>query len=111
MAEITPKQLLEGLVVDRLASRPELRKEIGALIAFDIGGPEGGQWTLDATKESDFLAPGLDPKAKMLIRVSDAHFVAICTKKLNPQMAAVTGKLKFNPADVALAMRLGKLLS
>ena len=32
-------------------------------------------------------------------------------KQLNPQVAAMTGKLKFKPMDMGLAMKLGKLLA
>jgi putative sterol carrier protein len=43
--------------------------------------------------------------------MSDEDFVKIRQKQLNPQMAAMTGKLKFKPMDMGLAMKLGKLLA
>ena len=43
--------------------------------------------------------------------VSDQDFLKIKQKQLNPQAAAMTGKLKFKPMDMGLAMKLGKLLT
>jgi putative sterol carrier protein len=43
--------------------------------------------------------------------VADADFIKIRTKQLNANMAAMSGKLKFKPMDMGLAMKLGKLLS
>ena len=45
----------------------------------------------------------------MTVSVSDEDLVKIVAKQLNPQMAVMSGKLKFKPFDMALAMKLGKL--
>jgi putative sterol carrier protein len=110
MADPTPKQILEEQIPSRITAKPELLKEINAVIVFDIG---GNKWTLDMTKPSDWVsvgaAEGVTPK--MTVTSSEADFVAIATKKLNAQMAAMSGKLKFKPMDLNLAMKLGKLLA
>lgn len=111
MSDITPKKIIEEQLPERITAKPEIQKDINAVILFDISGPNGGKWALDLTKESDWVSTdteGLTPK--MTVQVSDADFVGISTKKLNAQMAAMSGKLKFKPMDMGLAMKLGKLL-
>jgi putative sterol carrier protein len=46
----------------------------------------------------------------MTVTMSDEDFVKIRTKQLNPQMAAMSGKLKLKPLDMGLAMKLTKIL-
>lgn len=106
-----PKQIIEEEIPRRIAAKPELQTEINAVVVFEITGPEGGKWTLDLTKPSDWVkasAEGVNPK--MILTCADKDFVAVCTKKLNPNMAAISGKLKFKPMDMNLALKLGKLI-
>jgi hypothetical protein len=111
MADPTPQQILEEQIPSRITAKPELQKDINAVIVFDITGPNGGKWTLDLTKPSDWVSKTADGTTpKMTVVVSDNDFVGISTKKLNSQMAAMSGKLRFKPMDMGLAMKLGKLL-
>ncbi len=111
MAAVTPKQILEEEIPKRLAAKADLLKKLNAVIVFDITGPSGGKWTLDATKASSWVTPGADGAApKMTLTASDADFVAVATKKLNANMAAMSGKLKFKPFDMGLALKLGELI-
>ena len=107
----TPKSILEDAIPALLASKPELAKEINAVIHFVITGDQGGTWTLDTTKPSGFVSSGAEGTPKMTVTVSDADFLKIRAKQLNAQMAAMQGKLKFKPMDMGLAMKLGKLLT
>ena len=86
-------------------------RDINAIIHFIITGEQGGTWTMDLTKTSDWVKSGAEGSPKMTITVSDQDFVKIRQKQLNAQMAAMQGKLKFKPMDMGLAMKLGKLLS
>jgi putative sterol carrier protein len=106
---MTPKDILENEIPSLLVRKPELAQEIGAVIRFDIGGPQGGQWTLDLTQASDWVKPGAVGSPRMTIAISDENLVKLRQGQLNPQMAALTGKLKFKPMDMALATKLGKL--
>ena len=105
------KDILETEIPNLLKTKPELAKDINALIHFNITGDGGGTWTLDLTKASDWVKTGAEGTPKMTITVSDQDFVKIRKKELNAQMAAMQGKLKFKPMDMGLAMKLGKLLS
>jgi putative sterol carrier protein len=75
-----------------------------------VTGPAGGTWTVDMTKAENWVTTGAEGTPKMVVTVGDADFVKISTKQLNANMAAMSGKLKFKPMDMALAMKLGKLL-
>jgi putative sterol carrier protein len=111
MADMTAKSILENEIPTLLKAKPELAKEINAIVHFNVTGDQGGQWTVDLTKDSDWVSAGLQGEPKMTVSVSDQDFVKIRQKQLNAQMAAMQGKLKFKPMDMGLAMKLGKLLS
>jgi putative sterol carrier protein len=108
---MTTKDILETEIPGVLTAKPEMAKDINAIIHFNITGDNGGTWTLDLTKASDWVSTGANGTAKMTITCSAEDFVKIRQKQLNPQMAAMQGKLKFKPMDMGLAMKLGKLLS
>jgi putative sterol carrier protein len=111
MADMTAKTILENEIPSLLKGKPELARDINAIIHFVITGDQGGTWTMDLTKSSDWVKSGAEGSPKMTITVSDQDFVKIRQKQLNAQMAAMQGKLKFKPMDMGLAMKLGKLLS
>lgn len=111
MADPTPKSILEEEIPSVLKAKPELAKEINAVIHFDISGPAGGKWTVDLTKADGWVSSGTEGTPKMTVAMSDADFIKIRKKELNAQMAAMSGKLKFKPMDMGLAMKLGKLLA
>lgn len=111
MADTNVKTILENEIPSLLKNRPELAKDINAIIHFNITGDTGGTWTMDLTKSSDWVKTGAEGTPKMTITVSDQDFLKIRQKQLNAQMAAMQGKLKFKPMDMGLAMKLGKLLS
>jgi putative sterol carrier protein len=107
----TSKEILEVEIPKRIQQKPDIAKEINAVIHFNITGNDGGTWTLDCTKPADWMSAGANGTPKMTITVSNEDFVKISTKQMNAQMAAMQGKLKFKPMDMGLAMKLGKLLS
>ncbi len=106
----TAQDILEKDIPATLQAKPELAKDINSVIHFNIIGNNGGTWTLDLTKPDNWVSKGAAGEPKMTITVSNADFVAIREKKLNAQMAAMQGKLKFKPMDMGLAMKLAKLL-
>lgn len=108
---MTPKSILEEEIPQSLQSKPELAKDINAVVHFNVTGDQGGTWTVDLTKADNWVSQGAEGTPKMTITVSDQDFVKIRQKQLNPQMAAMQGKLKFKPMDMGLAMKLGKLLA
>ncbi|ATB26818.1 SCP2 sterol-binding domain-containing protein [Melittangium boletus] len=107
---MTSKDILETDIPKILTEKPELAKDINAVIHFDVSGEGGGKWTLDLTKAEGWVSEGINGASKMTVYMSNDDFVKIREKKLNAQMAAMQGKLKFKPMDMGLAMKLGKLL-
>ena len=104
------KDILETEIPKRLTEKPQVGKDINAVLHVDITGDGGGQWTLDTTKESGWVSSGKNGEAKMTITASAADFEKIISKQLSAQTAAMTGKLKFKPMDMGLAMKLAKLM-
>lgn len=90
----------------------EKAKKINASYFFDIGGEEGGKWSVDLTKSSDWVKAGeTSAVAQCTITVPKAEdWVALATGKLNPTMAFMQGKIKVK-GDMALALKLQTLLS
>jgi len=110
MADPTVKEIFEQQIAQRLEANANLATDINALVHFNITGDGGGTWTLDTTAGKRAVESGAHGEPKMVITCSDQDFVRIATKQLNPNMAAMSGKLKFKPMDMNLAMKLGKLL-
>lgn len=108
---MTSKDILETEIPNVLKQKPELAKDINAIVHFNITGDNGGTWTVDLTKSEDWVSEGANGSPKMTISCSNDDFVKIRQKQLNPQMAAMQGKLKFKPMDMGLAMKLAKLLA
>ena len=104
------KDILETEIPKRLTAKPEVAKDINAVLHFNITGDGGGTWTVDTTKASDWVSNGANGDAKMTITASAADFEKIINKQLSAQTAAMTGKLKFKPMDMGLAMKLAKLM-
>ncbi len=105
------KDILETEIPSRLTSKPELGKDINSVVHFNITGDGGGTWTLDCTKDSAWVSSGTNGESKMTITCAAADFEKIVAKQLSAQTAAMTGKLKFKPMDMGLAMKLAKLIS
>ncbi len=107
---MTPKDIIENQIPVALQKRPELLAEIGKIIHFDISGDNGGGWTMDLTKSSDWISNGINGSSAMTIYMDGDDFVKLRQGQLNPQMAAMMGKLKFKPFNLDLALKVAKLL-
>ncbi len=107
---MTAKDILETEIPNRLKAKPDMVKDLNAVIHFNITGDAGGTWTLDCTKAENWVSAGANGTPKMTITASADDFLKITTKQMNAQMAAMQGKLKFKPMDMGLAMKLGKLI-
>ncbi len=60
---------------ERLAKNPALAKEVGALIQFDVTGPES-HWVVDFTGNGA-VREGTEAKAPTKLRIDDEDLVAL----------------------------------
>jgi putative sterol carrier protein len=104
------KDIFDVELPKRLQAKPEIAKDINAVVHFEITGEGGGMWTIDATKAEGWITEGKNGDSKMTVYCAAPDFEKIVNKQMNAQMAAMGGKLKFKPMDMALAMKLAKLM-
>lgn len=93
----------------RLKAHPDVAEAIAGIIHLELSGDDGGEWTVDLTRNSGWISRGLTGKPKLTIRSSDTDFVALLCGEKNAQMAVMSGDLQLTPMDLDLAMKLGPL--
>jgi 3-hydroxyacyl-CoA dehydrogenase/3a,7a,12a-trihydroxy-5b-cholest-24-enoyl-CoA hydratase len=91
---------------ERLAQKPELAREVGAVIQFRVTEPEGS-WVVDL-KDSPGVREGKADKADLTLRLSDEDLAALVQEPQAVQRLYQHGKLRVD-GDVRLASRLGFL--
>ncbi len=101
--------LIEDDFAERIANHRDVREAIDGILHLDITGEGGGTWTVDLTKQSDFVTEGFEGKAKMTIGSTADDFVALLSGQKSPRDALMKGELVLTPLDIDLAMKLGPL--
>eukprot|EP01114_Cavostelium_apophysatum_P015397 TRINITY_DN417_c0_g1_i1.p1 TRINITY_DN417_c0_g1~~TRINITY_DN417_c0_g1_i1.p1 ORF type:complete len:275 (-),score=88.82 TRINITY_DN417_c0_g1_i1:39-776(-) len=93
----------------RIASNPDLVKQIGGVYQFDITKDGKTQsWWVDLKNGKGSVGEGKSEKADCTLTTGDDDFVGMMTGKLNSQQLFMQGKLKIK-GNMGLAMKLGKL--
>ncbi len=105
---MTPSELFDQLA-SRIAARPELRQDVGAVYQFDISGPEGGSWTVNCRDEPMGVSDGAADDADCVISIQQADLAGILDGTVDPQMAFMMGRVKV-AGNFMLATRLRALL-
>lgn len=103
-----PAQLFADLQ-HRIAERPELVDEVGAIYQFDVTGPDGGSWTVDLRETPGGVREGAADDADCVITVSQQDLEGIFGGTVDPQMAFMMGRVKV-AGNFMLATRLRALL-
>lgn len=108
---MTADEIFNKRIADKLNANPDKVKSIKSVYEFALLGADAGSetWTIDLTKESDFVSKGTTGNAKCTVTIKVDDLADIVDKKLNPQMAFMTGKLKVK-GDMGLALKLGSIL-
>lgn len=101
-------ELFNDRIAVKLNENADKVKTINAIYEFNIS-DEDKTWTIDLTKDSDFVTEGSSADAKCSVTIKSDDLASILDKKLNPQMAFMTGKLKVK-GDMGLALKLGTIL-
>ncbi|MFT5453866.1 MAG: hypothetical protein ACI9K2_000342 [Myxococcota bacterium] len=101
------RDFFENFLREKLASHPELAKEIGAVYVFDVDG--AGSWTVDLTEGTGTISEGGHDDPGCTVSAKQKDFEALLDNPNSAMMLFAMGKLKVT--NVALAISLQKLLS
>ncbi|HEX5752694.1 MAG TPA: SDR family NAD(P)-dependent oxidoreductase [Archangium sp.] len=91
---------------ERLAQKPELARELGAVIQFHVTEPQGS-WVVDG-RDTPGVREGKAGKADLTLRLSDEDLAALVQDPQAVQRLYQHGKLRVD-GDVRVASRLGFL--
>ncbi len=105
-----PADIFDKVIPERLKKQPNRLRNINAVVLFEVSGPNGGQWTLNFKKTSDWIARGRTTVPRIVLRMSDETFMRIYRKQLSPKLAMIVGRLKLEPMDFGIANKLLFLL-
>ena len=109
MSDLNAAQIFNEDLPTKLNSNAESVRKVDAIYQFDIDGDHGGTWTVDLTKESDFVSEGGTEDADCTVSMKEEDFVSMWNGKLPGAQAFMTGKLKIK-GDMSLAMKLQKII-
>jgi len=101
-------QIFEEALPERLASKPDATSA-NAVFQFNITGEDESTWTVDLTKDSDWVTAGAAEDAACKITIAGSDFVDLWTGKLKGPQAFMMGKLKVE-GNMGLAMKLQSFL-
>lgn len=105
------KQLVEEELPARIARRSASAAGVRKVIHLELSGPGGGSWTIDLTRDADWIRAGRHGKPAMTARARATDFVKLGTGQLDPAAALMEGALKLEPMDLELAQAFGKLIA
>ena len=63
---------------------------------FDISGEGGGQYTAEVCDGNLEISEGLNGEPKCVVKTSNDTLIGVVTKKTNPMMAVLMGKIKIS---------------
>ncbi len=109
MSDLTATQIFNDELPSKLESNADSVKKVDAIYQFNIDGDNGGTWTVDLTKDGDFVSEGESDDADCVVSMKEADFVSMWNGKLPGAQAFMTGKLKIK-GDMGLAMKLQKII-
>ena len=96
-------------MTQRVAAKPGLVDEVGAIFQFDVTGDEGGSWVVDLKNSPGSVANGTHDEADCVITVAQQDFAGIMTGEVDPQMAFMMGRVKV-AGNFMLATKLRALM-
>lgn len=104
---MTVQEIFEGKIGGKMKEKADKVKEINAVYQFKIKDAEPSDWVVDCVNV--VVKSGISPEAKCTVTISLENLEKLIEKKLNPQMAFITGKLKVQ-GNMGLALKLGAIL-
>ena len=104
MSDLNAQQIFNDILPEKLEGNEKARSA-NAVYVFDLDGDTGGTWTVDLTKDADFVTEGAVDEADCTISMKEDDFVKLWEGKLPGAQAFMMGKLKIK-GDMGLAMKL-----
>ena len=96
-------------MTQRVAAKPGLVDEVGAIFQFDVTGDEGGSWVVDLKNSPGSVASGTDENADCVVTVGQDDFAGIMSGEVDPQTAFMMGRVKV-AGNFMLATKLRSLM-
>lgn len=106
---LTASQIFEEKIREKITINAEKVKTIQAIYEFQLTGDDTSIWTLDLTQPGGSICQGSKGNATCTVTIALKDLADIVEKRLNPQMAFMSGKLKVT-GDMGLALKLGNIL-
>lgn len=108
MADRTAQKIFEDELPPKLEGNDSVQ-DINAVYEFDVSGDNGGTWTLDFTKDGNYITEGSTGDADCVVKISDSDFVDMYNGDLPGPQAFMMGKINVE-GDMGLAMKLQKFI-
>ncbi len=109
MSDLTATKIFGEDLPKSLEDNAESVTSVNAVYQFNIDGESGGTWTVDLTKEKDFVSEGAAEDPDCTVSMKEGDFVDMWDGKLPGPQAFMMGKLKIQ-GDMGLAMKLQKFI-
>ncbi|QDG54416.1 SCP2 sterol-binding domain-containing protein [Persicimonas caeni] len=100
----TAQEIFSETLPNKLEGNEKIQS-INSVYQFNITGDDGGSWTVDFTKDGDYVSEGESDDADVTIEMKDSDFVDMWEGKLPGPQAFMMGKIKIQ-GDMGLAMKL-----
>jgi putative sterol carrier protein len=105
MADLTAREIFDNILPDRLESNEEV-EDIDSIYQFNI---DDDTWSIDFTKDSDFVSEGASDDSDVEIDVSEDDFLGMWTGEKSGQQLFMMGKISVD-GDMSLALKLQKFI-
>ena len=109
MSDLTATKIFGEDLPSSLEANADSVTSVNAVYQFNIDGDNGGTWTVDLTKEKDFVSEGAADDPDCTVSMKEGDFVDMWEGKLPGPQAFMMGKLKIQ-GDMGLAMKLQKFI-
>ncbi len=100
----TAQEIFSETLPTKLEDNDKIQ-DIDSVYQFNITGDDGGSWTVDFTKDTDYVSEGEADDADVVIEMKDGDFIDMWEGKLPGPQAFMMGKIKIQ-GDMGLAMKL-----
>lgn len=79
--QLSASYIFDDFLPALLAERPDVAKQIRAILSVNIYGKDGGKWTGDFISEMPSINKGLDEQAKCTLHISSSDFEWLVASK------------------------------